>query len=145
MDSLGTTLNLRRIHWQMMLDDITERDLEEACGLVAGVDQTSLEVFPVTNILHSPVRYRMDPEQQLKYFNQIDKNHWDLLAIYHSHPQGFERLSAIDIAEASYPGVIYLIWSQTNGEWNCQGYLIDKGLVEKVEIFQIEDEINETE
>ena len=71
MDSLGTTLNLRRIHWQMMLDDITERDLEEACGLVAGVDQTSFEVFPVTNILHSPVRYRMDPEQQLKYFNQI--------------------------------------------------------------------------
>ena len=140
MDSLGTTLNLRRIHWQMMLDDITERDLEEACGLVAGVDQTSFEVFPVTNMLHSPVRYRMDPEQQLKYFNQIEKNHWDLLAIYHSHPQGLERLSAIDIAEASYQGVIYLIWSQTNGEWNCKGYLIEKELVEKVEIFQMEDE-----
>jgi len=129
----------------MMLDDITERDLEEACGLVAGVDRTSLEVFPVTNILHSPVRYRMDPEQQLKYFNQIDKNHWDLLAIYHSHPQGLEWPSAIDIAEASYPGVIYLIWSQTNGEWNCKGYLIEKELVEKVEIFQMEDEIDESE
>ena len=145
MDSLGTTLNLRRIHWQMMLDDITERDLEEACGLVVGVDQTSLEVFPVTNILHSPVRYRMDPEQQLKYYNQIDKNQWDLLAIYHSHPQGLDGPSPIDIVEASYPGVIYLIWSQINGEWNCQGFLIDKGLVEKVEIIQIEDEIDETE
>ena len=143
MDSLGTMLKLRRIHWQMMLDDITERDLEEACGLVAGVDQTSLEVFPVTNILHSPVRYRMDPEQQLKYFNQIDKNQWDLLAIYHSHPQGLDGPSPIDIAEASYPGVIYLIWSQINGEWNCQGFLIEKGLVEKVEIFQIDDEIDE--
>lgn len=144
MASLGTTLNLQRIHWQMMLDHITERDSEEVCGLVAGVDQTSRGVFPVTNILHSPVRYRMDPEQQLKYFNQIDKYDWEILAIYHSHPQGLERPSAIDIAEASYPGVIYLIWSQTNGEWNCQGYLIDKGLVEKVEIFQIEDEIDET-
>jgi len=145
MDSLGTTLNLRRIHWQMMLADITERDFEESCGLVAGVDQTSLKVFPVTNILHSPVRYQMDPEQQLRYFNQIDKNQWDLLAIYHSHPQGLDGPSPIDIAEASYPGVIYLIWSQNNGEWNCQGYLIDKGLVEKVEIFRIEDEIDETE
>ncbi len=145
MDGLGTTLKLRRMHWQMMLDDITERDMEEACGLVAGVDQTSLEVFPVTNILHSPVRYRMDPEQQLKYFNQIDKNQWEILAIYHSHPQGLHGPSPIDIAEASYPGVIYLIWSQIHGGWNCLGYLIDKGLVGKVEIIQIEVEIDERE
>ena len=145
MDGLGTTLKLRRMHWQMMLDDITERNSEESCGLVAGVDQTSFGVFPVTNILHSPVRYQMDPEQQLKCFNQIDKNQWEILAIYHSHPQGLHGPSPIDIAEASYPGVIYLIWSQTSGEWNCQGYLIDKGLVEKVEIIQIEDEIDETE
>jgi proteasome lid subunit RPN8/RPN11 len=145
MDSLGRKLNLRRIHWQMMLDDITERKSEEACGLVAGVDQTSLEVFPVTNILHSPVRYRMDPEQQLKCFNQIDENQWDLLAIYHSHPQGLHGPSPIDIADASYPGVIHLIWSQFNGKWNCRGYLIDKGLVEKVKIFRIKDETDETE
>jgi hypothetical protein len=64
-----------------MLDDIGKRNLEEACGLVAGVGQTSLAVYPVTNILHSPVRYRMDPEQQLKYFNLIDENQWHLLAI----------------------------------------------------------------
>ena len=113
--------------------------------MVAGVDQISYEVFPVTNILHSPVRYQMDPEQQLECLNQIDENQWDLQAIYHSHPPGLNEPSPIDIAEASYPGVIHLIWSQTNGEWNCQGYLIEKGVVNKVENFHIEEEIDKTE
>ena len=123
-----------------MLADINQRRLEEACGLVAGVDQTSYAVYPVTNILHSPIRYRMDPEQQLSYFNQIDDNQWQLLAIYHSHLQGSRSPSQIDVAEAAYPGVIYLIWSHTNGEWNCHGYLIEEGRVDQVPVYLVDDE-----
>lgn len=141
MDILDPKLNLRILHWKMMLEDITERYMEEACGFVAGVDQSSLEVYPVTNILHSPVRFRMDPEEQLQCLIQIDEKQWDLLAIYHSHPPGFDRPSQTDVAEAFYPGVIQLIWSQTSGEWNCQGYLINNGAVDKVEIFLIENEV----
>ncbi len=139
MDNLNDKLYLRKIHWQSMLDDIGKRNLEEACGLVAGVGQTSLAVYPVTNILHSPVRYRMDPEQQLKYFNLIDENQWHLLAIYHSHLQGPYGPSQVDVAEATYPGVIYLIWSPTKGEWDCQGYLIESGRVEQVPVYSIGD------
>jgi proteasome lid subunit RPN8/RPN11 len=140
MDSLEDKLYLNKIHWQFMLDDINQRSMEEACGLVAGVDQTSYAVYPVMNILHSPVRYRMDPEQQLKFFNQIDENLWQLLAIYHSHLQGPPGPSQIDVAEAAYPGVIYLIWSPTNGEWGCQGYLIEKGRVDQIPIYIIDEE-----
>ena len=81
MDVLNDKLFLRVEHWELMLADILGRNFEEACGLVAGIDQTSCAVYPVTNELHSPVRFRMDPEQQLKYFNQIEDENWQLLAI----------------------------------------------------------------
>jgi proteasome lid subunit RPN8/RPN11 len=145
MDILSPKVEIRKTHWQMMLDDINERDKEEACGFVAGVEKSSLEVYPVTNILHSPVRFRMDPEQQLECLIQIEKNQWDLLAIYHSHPPGFDGPSQTDVAEAYYPGVIHLIWSQKDGDWICRGYLINKGQVDEVEVFLIGDEADQNE
>jgi proteasome lid subunit RPN8/RPN11 len=127
-------LYLQQVHWQTMFDEVRKLVMEEACGLVAGVDQTSQAVYPITNILHSPVRYRMDPEQQLKTFNQIDEYDWQLLAIYHSHLQGPPRPSSMDVAEAAYPGVIHLIWSPSDGGWDCHGFLIEKRLVTGVPI-----------
>jgi proteasome lid subunit RPN8/RPN11 len=138
MDNISDKLFLHESHWEIMLADILERNFEEACGLVAGVDQTSCAVFRVINVLHSPVRFRMDPEQQLGYFNQIDNADWQLQAIYHSHLKGPEQPSPIDIAEANYPGVINLIWSDTSGHWDCRGYLITKGIVERIPIYRIE-------
>ena len=117
-----------------MLADVNERAMEEACGLVGGKDQTSTAVFPVINILHSPTRYRMDPEEQLRVFNQLDENQWELLAIYHSHPNGPPGPSPIDVAEAMYPGVIYLIWFRQSSQWECRGYLIENGVVDQVQI-----------
>ncbi len=140
MDILSPKLDIRQVHWQMMLDDIKARHKEEACGLVAGVGQSSIRVYPITNILHNQVRFRMDPEQQLECLIQIEENQWDLLAIYHSHPPGFEGPSHIDIAEAYYPGVVHLIWSQKDGKWNCRGYLINEDQIEEVEVCRVEDE-----
>lgn len=127
-------LYLYRNHWQTMHDEVRKLAGEEACGLVAGVDQTSRAVYPVTNILHSPVRYRMDPEGQLAGFNQIDENGWELLAIYHSHLQGPQGPSGIDVAEAAYPGVTHLIWSPSSGDWLCHGYLIENGEITEVSV-----------
>lgn len=123
-----------------MLADVNGRTMEEACGLVGGKDYTSMAVFPVTNILHSRSRYRMDPEEQIKIFNQLDENQWELLAIYHSHLQGRGDPSSIDIAEAMYPGVIYIIWFRLNTLWECKGYLIDKNIVNQVPILILEDD-----
>jgi proteasome lid subunit RPN8/RPN11 len=127
-------LKLQRIHWQTMIAEVGKLVGEEACGLVAGVDHTSQAVYPVTNILHSPVRYRMDPERQLAVFNQIDENGWQLLAIYHSHLQGPQGPSRMDVTEAAYPGVIHLIWFPSDGEWVCRGYLIENGDVTEIPV-----------
>lgn len=133
-DEPAEELIIETIHWQMMLKDINARLEEEACGLLAGINQRSTGVFPVTNVLHSRVRYRMDPAEQLEVFNQIDDHNWQLLAIYHSHPGGPSGPSHIDIIEATYPGVIYLIWSKSHAEWLYQGYRIEKNKVEQVPV-----------
>lgn len=137
MDQLNTGIFIKSEHWETMLADIHERNLEEACGLIAGFDQSSCEVYPVTNILHSPVRFRMDPEQQIRVFNRIEDQSWQLLAIYHSHLNGPEEPSAIDVAEANYPGVVNLIWSNTSGAWNCRGFLIEEGQIKSVPVLRL--------
>ncbi len=134
MDQVNDRLYLKSEHWERMLADVKKRKSEEACGLVAGIDQTSQAVFPMTNVLHSPVRFLLDPEEQLRVFNQIEEKEWQLQAIYHSHLHGPEGPSAVDIAEANYPGVINLIWSNISGEWSCGGYLIEEKQVMQVAV-----------
>ena len=140
MDRMNSKLYLNDEHWNLMREDIIERMSEEACGIVAGIEETSCAVFPVTNILHSPVRFRMAPEEQLYVFNQIEDQDLQLLAIYHTHLKGPDRPSPIDIAEAYYPELINLIWSNITGEWNCRGFLIDEGQVTPVPVVRLEKE-----
>lgn len=123
---------LNEFHWEQMRADVGRRAPEEACGLVAGRDRHALAVFPVDNALHSPVRYRIDPQEQLNVFLLIEEKGWELLAIYHSHPKGPAGPSTTDIQEAYYPQAVYLIWSQVNGDWHCRGYSIREGQVSEV-------------
>lgn len=117
-----------------MQNNVNSRVPEEACGLIGGLDSHALEVFPTTNVLHSPVRYRVDPREQLEIFQLIDERDWELLAIYHSHPEGPARPSATDIKEAFYPEAVHLIWFRSEGEWICMGFLIQEGNVTEVPI-----------
>ena len=113
--------------WEQMRADVQARLPEEACGLVGGVQPRALQVFPVANALHSPVRYRMEAEEQIHIFLSLEKSGWDLLAIYHSHPAGPDQPSPTDLAESAYPECVYLIWFPRQGEWTCRGFLIQEG------------------
>ncbi|PWH15868.1 MAG: hypothetical protein DDG59_10730, partial [Anaerolineae bacterium] len=80
---------------------------EEACGLLGGNNHTFRTWQPIENILHSPTRYRMNAEQQLKAFLHFEENQLDLLGIVHSHPNGPPLPSQTDLEEAYYPEAIY--------------------------------------
>ena len=105
-----------------MIQSVSDCLPEEGCGLLAGVGEKIHEVLPIENKEHSPVRYRMDPQEQLNAFLYIEEKGWELLGIYHSHPKGPETLSETDIAEAYYPDAIYVIISQMDGEWIVRGF-----------------------
>jgi proteasome lid subunit RPN8/RPN11 len=110
-----------------MKADVDRLAPEEACGIVAAVDGQSVLVIPIENDLHSPVRFRMKPKQQLDAFLLLEKNHWDMAAIYHSHPQGPDQPSETDLAEHHYPEAVALIWSHQSGEWLCRAFWIASG------------------
>jgi proteasome lid subunit RPN8/RPN11 len=125
-------LKIARLHWEQMRAHVAAEAPLEACGLLAGVHGISRAVFPIQNELASPTHFRMQPNEQLKAFSEIERTGWQLLAIYHSHPAGPPRPSQTDVAEALFPGITHLIWSPQNGEWNCAAFLLD-GEVKDVE------------
>lgn len=120
--------------WEQMRSHVAAHAPEEACGLVAGKDGHAQRVIPVENDLHSRFRYRMAPEAQLAAFQEIEAEGLELVAIYHSHPDGPENPSITDIAEAYYPEALYLIWSRTSDEWQCRGFWIRDGHVHETRL-----------
>lgn len=98
----------------------------EACGLLAGKNDRVEKVLFVQNQAQSPVRFVMDPYQQLQAFEQIDSDGLDLLAIFHSHPAGPETASPTDIAEAAY-AVVHVVCSRGDGGWKLRGFWIEAG------------------
>jgi proteasome lid subunit RPN8/RPN11 len=128
MKALSAGLYLSPQHWAQMEADVSSKSTEEACGIVAGEGNHSKLVIPVTNMLHNPYRFRMDPGEQLKAFLLVEEKGLDILAIYHSHPHGINSPSVTDYEEFAFPGVIYLIWYQDANKWQCRGYLMESGV-----------------
>jgi proteasome lid subunit RPN8/RPN11 len=112
--------------WNIMLVDVIKHTPEEACGLLGGKGRKVVEVIPVTNVLHSPIRYRMAPEEQLVAFNYLDQLDLDLIGIYHSHPAGPQVPSETDLKEAYYPDAVYIIWHRLGDDWTCRGFILDR-------------------
>ncbi len=116
----------------MMVDQVEAADPEEACGLLAGRFEPGGSdcveaVLPITNRIHSPVRFFMDPVEQLAAFNWIESQGLELIGIYHSHPAGPPVPSVTDLGEYSYPGVIYLIWFRADQGWQVNAFAINQG------------------
>ncbi len=86
----------------------------EACGLIAGIEERATAFLPVANELESPTAFRMNPQEQLNAFLWMESQNLDLLAIFHTHPNGPQTPSATDISEFFYPGVASLIWTPSS-------------------------------
>ena len=106
-----------------MENDVAGRVPEEACGFLAGQRQLAREIFPITNTLHSPLAFHMQPQEQLRAFQSIEAQGLNLLGIYHSHPGGPPDPSEEDLAQAYYPGTVQLIWSLSDEGWGCRGFI----------------------
>ncbi len=124
-------LKLKPAHWQEMRRHVAAQAPLEACGMLAGKQDSVETVLRVRNAEQSPVRFRMDAQEQYNAFEWIDANGLDLVGIFHSHPSGPETASPTDIAEAAYD-VVHIIWSRPERTWNARGFWIEKGEVTEV-------------
>lgn len=124
-------LKLKPEHMQTMQLHAADQAPLEACGLLAGTQDSVEAVLKVRNAEQSPVRFRMDAQEQYNAFEWMDANGLELLGIFHSHPSGPETVSPTDIAEAAYD-VVHIIWSRTKQNWKARGFWIEHGQVSEV-------------
>lgn len=94
----------------------------EACGFLAGVEGQVQQVLPVTNELRSPVQFRMRPQEQLGAMLSVDQSGQELLAVYHSHPQGPDRPSERDLMEVTFADCAQVIWWPDREVWRCRAF-----------------------
>ena len=125
------TLSLSNEHLQEMIAHVDSNLPLEACGLLAGSGSRVESVLMVKNQAQSPVRYVMDPIEQLNAFEWIDSHGQDILGIFHSHPTGPETVSPTDIAESAY-NVVHVILSRADGAWRARGFWIEDNTYREV-------------
>ena len=128
---MAEKLILRRSHWQAIRRHVSRRLPLEACGLLAGKNERVEMVIGVPNAERSPVRFQMEPRAQWRAFQRMEAAGLDLVGIYHSHPNGPDRPSETDIAEAMYP-VAQIILYRVEGRWRAHGFQIEGGKVTEI-------------
>ena len=83
----------------------------ECCGLLLGTGESIVEAVRTRNTAAGPSRFEIDPEDHIAARRSARERGLDVLGFYHSHPRSPATPSATDLAEASYPGHLYLIVS----------------------------------
>ena len=127
-------LTLNRTLLNEMLSHVSGLWPEEACGLVGGRDGRAVRLYPVENVRHSPVAFEMEPLQQIRAMLAMEAEGLELIAIYHSHPDGPARPSATDVANAYYPDTVQLIISLADrARPSVRTFTIIDGVVAEVE------------
>lgn len=129
------TLRVPRAEFHRMLTHLREALPLEACGIMAGRDGAVTFLYPIDNLLQSPTEYYMDPSQQLQAMLALEKEGWEMLAIYHSHPEGPAYPSQTDITRAFYPESVHLIVSFAHRERpSARAFAIADGVVEELNL-----------
>jgi [CysO sulfur-carrier protein]-S-L-cysteine hydrolase len=88
----------------------------EACGLIVG-DRAAIDGgrplrwVPTRNVLASPYRYEIDPDDLLRVTIETDDGGEIIWGIVHSHVASPARPSPTDLRQALYPEALYLLVS----------------------------------
>lgn len=124
---------------RQQLDDLVEHARaeapNEACGILAGQGGRVIRVYRGTNIDANPgVRYYLDPVQQLDTFRDVECNGWEVVGIYHSHPESPAYPSGVDLDLAYYPDVAYVIVSLAQGCPEVRAFRIVDGKIDEEQL-----------
>ena len=112
---------------------------EEACGLIAGVGNEIRMVYPLTNARRSPVSFLIEPAEHFGALRHAERNGWELIGAFHSHPSTEAVPSAVDAREAGEPDWLYLVLGAV-GEPRLRGWRIRPSGVEEVPLIEWPEE-----
>ena len=117
--------------YEQMIEQARAEAPNECCGMIGSRNGEAVTVYPATNAAASPLRYELDPAEQLRIHNEIDEAGLELGAIYHSHTRTAPYPSQTDINLAFYPDSLYLIIGLAESEPEVRAFKIRQGQVEE--------------
>jgi proteasome lid subunit RPN8/RPN11 len=128
-------MQISRELYEEMIAHAREEAPNECCGMVGSSNGRAVAVYRAVNAEASPLRFRIDPEEQLTLHNRIEEAGQVLGAIYHSHTRTEPRPSQTDINFAKlWPDVLWIIVGLVGGEPDVRTWRIDDGRVANAEL-----------
>jgi proteasome lid subunit RPN8/RPN11 len=108
----------------------------ECCGLLAGRDGAITKIFPSTNAAaNRATTYEIDSKEIFSLMREMRAQGIEMLGIYHSHPNGKNEPSPLDIGQAYYSEAAYFIISpRDDAEKAVRAFSIRDGRVTELEI-----------
>ncbi|MCY4105426.1 MAG: M67 family metallopeptidase [Chloroflexi bacterium] len=126
-------LRLSRTQARALMQEAVAAAPAECCGLLLGVGGTVCRSIALTNVAATPqVEYQADPSELFRALRLADDQQMEVLAIYHSHPQGEPIPSERDIQEAHYPQAAQLIIATRGQAAEMAAWQIVQGVVRAV-------------
>jgi proteasome lid subunit RPN8/RPN11 len=128
---------------RQLLDEIVAHARAEApnecCGMIAARDGRATAVHRTRNIHASPLRFEMDPGEQLRVLDGIEQAGLELGAIYHSHTRSEPYPSLTDVNLARWwPEPLWVIVGLAGAEPEVRAYRIADGEITDAEL-EVED------
>ena len=124
---------------ERILDHARSVAPEEACGILAGANDTVTGVYEAENTLHSPVEYFMNPQDQLRIMNEIFDQDLDDLAYYHSHPASEPYPSATDVGKVVLGRARLVIVTLREDLTRLRSFFVEDGTIEEEEVEIIDE------
>jgi proteasome lid subunit RPN8/RPN11 len=123
-------------HLEQIVEHARQEYPYEVCGLIGGHDDVAETVVPVPNASLTPrVRFEMERQPMVDAVIGFQRAGREVVAIYHSHPEGEADLSEYDVAQATWPDAIYLVVGLDEQQQpDLQAWTIQNGEVESVEL-----------
>ncbi len=108
----------------------------ECCGLLAGRDGAITRIFPAANAAETrATSYEIAPKEIFERMREMRAEGIEMLGIYHSHPNGENKPSPRDIAQAYYSEAAYFIISpQADAGKPVRAFSIQEGRARELEI-----------
>jgi [CysO sulfur-carrier protein]-S-L-cysteine hydrolase len=128
-------VKIARELYDEMVAHAREEAPNECCGMVGSTDGHAVAVYRAVNAEASPLRFRIDPEEQLELHTRIEGAGLDMGAIYHSHTRTEPRPSQTDINFAKlWPGVLWIIVGLGGDGADVKTWAIEDGQVSGAEL-----------
>lgn len=118
-----------------MLQHVASDAEREVCGLLGGRDDRALVAVAIPNVASTPqVRYEMDRRAMVEAIMRLRRDGMDVVGVYHSHPHDPPTPSVTDIAEATWPDVVYVIIGREDGQQVMRSWSLRRGQAVEVNL-----------